>query len=141
MEQKLLQQVKGLKPGRVGSGLTSLQHRPLGSWWLGAQLAETRDLQSGVPVMQCIPLATTVSLEQAAGQQEPSGAVRVRAAASAEAWEHQAKMSIVEHREEWVPRPLHRGPHRAFSGCEGFLELTQQFLSGGRQVSARRFSH
>ncbi|KAF6352509.1 spectrin beta, non-erythrocytic 5 [Rhinolophus ferrumequinum] len=76
MEQKLLQQVKGLKPGRVGSGLTSLQHRPLGSWWLGAQLAETRELQSGVPVMQRIPLATTVSLEQAARQQEPSGAVR-----------------------------------------------------------------
>lgn len=142
MEQKLLQQVKGLKPGRVGSGLTSLQHRPLGSWWLGAQLAETRDLQSGVPVMQRIPLATTVSLEQAARQQEPSGAVRVRPlpAASAEAWEHRAD----EHRGaqgRWVPRPLHRGSLCVFSGCEGSLELTQQLLFGGRQGSARRFLH
>ncbi|XP_019500408.1 PREDICTED: spectrin beta chain, non-erythrocytic 5 [Hipposideros armiger] len=76
MEQELPQQGKGLKPGRVGRGLTSLQHRPLGSWWRGARPAETKDLQSGVPVMQHIPLATIVSPEQAARQQETSGAVR-----------------------------------------------------------------
>nr|KAF6487643.1 spectrin beta, non-erythrocytic 5 [Rousettus aegyptiacus] len=75
MERKLPQQAKGLKPGRVGSGLTSLQHRPLGSWWPRAWLAETRDLQPGVPVGQHIPLATIVSLEQAARPQQPSGAL------------------------------------------------------------------
>lgn len=80
MEQKLLQQMKGLKPGRVGSGLTSLQDRPFGSWWPGAQLAETRDLQSGVPVGQRISLATTVSLEQAGRRQAPSRIEGVRAA-------------------------------------------------------------
>ncbi|XP_042798196.1 spectrin beta chain, non-erythrocytic 5 [Panthera leo] len=46
VEQKLLQQGTGLKPGSAGHQFTSLQHRPLGSWG-PVQLAETRDLQPG----------------------------------------------------------------------------------------------
>lgn len=40
---------------------------PLGSWWPGAQLTETAQLQPRVPVRPHIPFATTVSLESAAG--------------------------------------------------------------------------
>lgn len=71
--------MKGLKPGTVGSELTSLHQRPFGSWWPGAQLAETRVLPSGVPVGPRTLFATTISLEHAAGQQEPSEAMRVGA--------------------------------------------------------------
>uniref|UniRef100_A0A671DN44 Spectrin beta, non-erythrocytic 5 n=1 Tax=Rhinolophus ferrumequinum TaxID=59479 RepID=A0A671DN44_RHIFE len=71
-KEKLLQQVKGLKPGRVGSGLTSLQHRPLGSWWLGAQLAETRELQSGVPVMQRCEGSLELTQQLLFGGRQPS---------------------------------------------------------------------
>lgn len=74
VEQKLLQQGTGLKPRSVGHELTSLQLRPLGSRG-PAVLAETRDLQPGVPrVGSHIALATTVSLEGAARQEERSGA-------------------------------------------------------------------
>uniref|UniRef100_A0A8C8YBE4 Spectrin beta, non-erythrocytic 5 n=1 Tax=Panthera leo TaxID=9689 RepID=A0A8C8YBE4_PANLE len=73
VEQKLLQQGTGLKPGSAGHQFTSLQHRPLGSWG-PVQLAETRDLQPGVPIGSHTPLATTLFLERAARQQEPSGA-------------------------------------------------------------------
>ncbi|XP_032336758.1 spectrin beta chain, non-erythrocytic 5 [Camelus ferus] len=72
MDQKLLQQVKGLQPERLGSGLTSLQQSFSGSWWPGAQLAETRDLQPDVPVGTHITFTTTVSLEHAAGAVGPS---------------------------------------------------------------------
>ncbi|XP_057577784.1 spectrin beta chain, non-erythrocytic 5 [Hippopotamus amphibius kiboko] len=65
VEQK--QQVKGLRPKRAGSGLTSLQQSPLGSWWPGVQLTERRDLQPRVPIRPHIPFTTTVSLEHAAG--------------------------------------------------------------------------
>nr|KAF6487644.1 spectrin beta, non-erythrocytic 5 [Rousettus aegyptiacus] len=120
MERKLPQQAKGLKPGRVGSGLTSLQHRPLGSWWPRAWLAETRDLQPGVPVGQHIPLATIVSLEQAARPQQPSGALGVRATTWSQCrgpgtWGDWAReRSIADHEEvgkEWVPsHPYTGGP-------------------------------
>lgn len=43
------QQVKGPKPRRVGSRLTSLQQSLLGSWGLEVPLAEMRDLQQVSP--------------------------------------------------------------------------------------------
>lgn len=74
VEGKLLQQVKGLQPGRAGCGLTSLQQRSSASWQPGVQQAEAEDLQRGVPIRACPPHTTGAPLEHTAEQQEPSGA-------------------------------------------------------------------
>lgn len=65
MEQELLLQPQELKPGRAGK-LTSFQWRPSGHRGPGAQLAETRGPQAGVPMgLQAPPML--VSLEYAVG--------------------------------------------------------------------------
>lgn len=74
VEGKLLQQVKGLQPGRAGCGLTSLQQRPSASWRPGAQQAKAEDLQRGVPMGARLPHTTGAPLECTAERQEPSGA-------------------------------------------------------------------
>ncbi|XP_049479925.1 spectrin beta chain, non-erythrocytic 5-like [Panthera uncia] len=108
VEQKLLQQGTGLKPGSAGHQFTSLQHRPLGSWG-PVQLAETRDLQPGVPIGSHTPLATTLFLERAARQQEPSGAGAVGDAKGAPTME-----GFLELKQQW---PAERQPSSSPWDC------------------------
>ncbi|KAF5925525.1 hypothetical protein HPG69_001972 [Diceros bicornis minor] len=145
-KEEMEQEVKGLKPGRVCSGLISLHQGPFGSWWPGAQLAEKRDLQPGVPGGPHIPFATTVSLEHAARQQEPSRAHTLEPALRL--WRPGAPGVGAESHGQcggWggvVPRPFSRGGPSSVRDAkgaptmEGFLELKQQLLPGERQPSS-----
>lgn len=105
----------GAEPGRAGSRLTSLQHRPLRSWRPGAQLAGTRDLQPGAPSGSACPWPpfSLWSSHQAAGSQGAEGG-GPDPGGSAEAWGCGAVDSGV--REE-SPAPFHRGLILCWSRC------------------------
>ncbi|XP_037691030.1 LOW QUALITY PROTEIN: spectrin beta chain, non-erythrocytic 5 [Choloepus didactylus] len=131
MEQKLLQQLKAesWEPGRLGgrgSQWTPLQGRPARHQGPGAQQAETRAPQPGVPIG-----GLSLVMVQAARQQAPSGAGTVVVAKGAPSTE-----GILEHKQQ--PLPGGRQPSLcSWESCPGaFLGGSLNLLPAERMATA-----